>query len=424
MKLPKGWKTALLGSNSEVLTGFPFRSEFYSVDGASVRLLRGDNIAQGSVRWDDAECWPMDKAKGLDRYLLKLGDVVLAMDRTWVKAGLKYARLKTSDLPCLLVQRVARIRGTENLLTDFAAFLISSDRFVQHVKGVQTESAVPHISTEQIKDFPVTIPPLPEQRKIADILSTWDEALEKLDALITSKERRKKGLMQQLLTGESRLSGAKDTKRTLKASEMFANRSERNVGCLPALSVTQDQGVLLRSDLDRRIQHDANNIHTYKVACEGDFIISLRSFEGGLEYTSITGAVSPAYHVIYPIIEMDRSFYRHYFKSPDFIGRLATSVIGIRDGKQVSLEDFRFIRLPYPALNTQKEAGKVLDVCDEELRLLRAQRAAIDQQKRGLMQKLLTGKVRVRDKDTKTNTDRQRQARTYKDGKGPVVDRP
>jgi type I restriction enzyme S subunit len=390
MKLPKGWESKKVGDLFDVQLG-KMLNETARTKGEQYPYLTNYNVQWGRFdlsKRNEMHFSERDKSK----FALKKGDLVVCEGG---EVG-RCAIWRGEVTPCFFQKTLHRLRPINGEI--IPQFMFSYMRFISDSKRVSdltTQSSIAHLTREQFCKLDVIFPPLSEQRKIAEILSTWDDALEKLDALIAVKERRKKGLMQQLLTGESRLSGAKDKKRTLKASEMFANRSERNADGLPALSVTQDQGVLLRSDLDRRIQHDANNIPTYKVAREGDFIISLRSFEGGLEYTAITGAVSPAYHIIYPIIEMDRSFYRHYFKSPDFIGRLATSVIGIRDGKQVSLEDFRFIRLPYPALKTQKEAGKVLDVCDEEMRLLCAQRAAIDQQKRGLMQKLLTGKARV-----------------------------
>lgn len=252
------------------------------------------------------------------------------------------------------------------------------------------------IPITNLRQVRLPVPPLPEQRKIADILTTWDEALTQLDALIEAQERRKKALMQQLLTGRRRLRPNGVPIKHLKASEIFTNRSERNTGALPVLSVTQDQGIVLRSSLERRIAHDEDNVNTYKVVRAGDYVISLRSFQGGLEYSEVTGAVSPAYHVIRPIKEIDQSFYRHYFKSTDFISRLAIATIGIRDGKQISFTDFGFIKLPYPAIEDQKRIGAILDTADQQLTLLRTQRTALDQQKRGLMQRLLTGKLRVK----------------------------
>ena len=251
------------------------------------------------------------------------------------------------------------------------------------------------LTKEALSKTPLLLPHISEQRKIADILTTWDEALTQLDALIDAQERRKKALMQQLLTGRSRLRPYGLPIAHLKASEIFTNRSERNTGALPVLSVTQNQGIVLRSSLERRIAHDEDNINTYKVVRAGDYVISLRSFQGGLEFSEVTGAVSPAYHVIRPIKEIDQSFYRHYFKSTNFISRLAIATIGIRDGKQISFTDFGFIKLPYPGIEDQKRIGAILDTADQQLTLLGTQRTALDQQKRGLMQRLLTGKLRV-----------------------------
>ncbi len=246
-----------------------------------------------------------------------------------------------------------------------------------------------------LSELPVHLPPLPEQRKIADILSTWDESLKTLDALIAAKTRQKQALMQQLLTGKTRVKGAKGGIKFVRASELFTNRSERNTNGLPILSVTQDQGVVLRSSLDRRIGHDEETNGSYKVVRKGDFVISLRSFQGGLEYSEIEGAVSPAYHIIHPRCDLDCLFFKHYFKSADFVSRLATAVIGIRDGKQISFTDFGFIKLPFPPVEDQRRIGILLDTADQELTLLRTQRQTLDQQKRGLMQRLLTGKIRV-----------------------------
>lgn len=264
------------------------------------------------------------------------------------------------------------------------------------LKKIVSGSAQPQIIAQDIRAYSLPAPPIPEQRKIADILNTWDEALEKLDALIAAKDRHKKALMQRLLTGKRRIEGSKGPVKFRRASELFTNRSERNSSGLPILSVTQDQGVVLRSSLDRRITHDEETNATYKIVRKGDFVISLRSFQGGLEYSEIEGAVSPAYHIIHPVSPISERFYRHYFKSPDFIGRLAIAVIGIRDGKQISFTDFGFIRIPYLHPEDQQRIAALLDTCDAELDLLRRQRDALDLQKRGLMQRLLTGRIRVK----------------------------
>ena len=100
------------------------------------------------------------------------------MDRPWIDAGLKYAAVRQSDLPALLVQRVARLRGTLVLETSFLKYVIGSRSFTDYVLGVQTGTAVPHISGGQIRGYEFTLPPLPEQRAIAHILGALDDKIE------------------------------------------------------------------------------------------------------------------------------------------------------------------------------------------------------------------------------------------------------
>jgi type I restriction enzyme S subunit len=144
------WTPVQLGEVADLLTGFPFKSERYVEDETAPRLLRGDNVAQGVLRWDGAKHWSADAVDGLSQYQLREGDVVLAMDRPWIEAGLKYATLRVADLPALLVQRVARLRGSSRLDTGFLRYVIGSQAFTDHVLGIQTGTAVPHISGGQI----------------------------------------------------------------------------------------------------------------------------------------------------------------------------------------------------------------------------------------------------------------------------------
>ena len=118
-----------------------------------MRLVRGDNIVQSRLRWQNVKRWPVRLLDGLDRYQLVSGDVVLAMDRPWIEAGLKYAWISDHDMPCLLVQRVARLRSREDRIGgSFLRLLIGSPQFTQYVLAIQTGTAVPHIkwNTNQV----------------------------------------------------------------------------------------------------------------------------------------------------------------------------------------------------------------------------------------------------------------------------------
>ena len=172
------WSTVQLGEVANLLTGFPFRSDKYVSDPEAPRLLRGANIAQGILRWDAAKRWPQEANEHLAPYWLRKGDVVIAMDRPWIEAGLKSSSVRETDLPSLLVQRVARLRGSDRLDTRFLSYVIGCHDFAQHILSVQTGTAVPHISAQQIKEFEFLLPHVHEQRAIAHILGTLDDKIE------------------------------------------------------------------------------------------------------------------------------------------------------------------------------------------------------------------------------------------------------
>ncbi len=166
-----------LGDHVDLLTGNPFKSADYTDSRDGIRLLRGDNVAQGTIRWDNARYWPAAEAAAYPRYQLQAGDVILAMDRPWVEAGLKYAQLRPEDVPSLLVQRVACLRALPSIDQRFLACLIGSPAFTSYVLGVQTGTAVPHISGGQIQDFEFVLPPPADQRAIGELLGALDDKI-------------------------------------------------------------------------------------------------------------------------------------------------------------------------------------------------------------------------------------------------------
>ena len=168
------WELTTLGAEAELICGFPFRSSEYTDNPCDVRLLRGDNIVQGNIRWANAKRWSLEDAANFEQYELKKDDVVLAMDRPWIDAGLKYAAIGDDDLPCLLLQRTSRLRGGQNLDIRFLRYVIGSPEFTKHIQSITTGSLVPHISSRQIKDFAFKLPPLATQKRIAAVLSALD----------------------------------------------------------------------------------------------------------------------------------------------------------------------------------------------------------------------------------------------------------
>ena len=213
-----------MGSEISLTTGFAFKSSGYTTSDQSIRLLRGDNIIQGSLRWDGVKKWPKSEADNFHKYQLQEGDVVLAMDRPWVNTGLKRAQISGSDLPCLLVQRTACLRGDSNIENRFLMHLISSRAFIQHVLGSQTGLSVPHISGKQISSFAFLKPPFPEQASIAATLDEFQSETQRLEAIyqkkLTALNELKQSILQKAFTGE--LTADTATQATQAAKEEIA----------------------------------------------------------------------------------------------------------------------------------------------------------------------------------------------------------
>jgi type I restriction enzyme S subunit len=173
------WRNVELGDHVDFLTGFPFKSAKYLDDCAgAVRLLRGDNVGQGTLRWDGAKHWPEAERAEYSQFELRERDVILAMDRPWIEAGLKYAWVRSADQPCFLVQRVTRMRGINGLSTDYLRYVIGSQEFTAHVKSITTGVNVPHISGGDIKRFRFLMPPPAQQASITSILGAYDDLIE------------------------------------------------------------------------------------------------------------------------------------------------------------------------------------------------------------------------------------------------------
>jgi type I restriction enzyme S subunit len=200
------WKATTLGAEVDLLSGFAFQSGKYTQAPDSIRLLRGDNIIQRAVRWEDVKNWPKSDCAQYERYFLQEGDVVVAMDRPWTKAGLKHAKLSGDDIPCLLVQRTCRLRCKPRIDRDFLYALLGSEAFTAHVLGSLTGIGVPHISGGQILSFPFHLPPLPLQLEVTQTLNSLRNETHRLESLyrrkIAALDELKKSLLHRAFNGD------------------------------------------------------------------------------------------------------------------------------------------------------------------------------------------------------------------------------
>lgn len=173
-----------------------------------------------------------------------------------------------------------------------------------------------------------------------------------------------------------------------KFSDVFDEYSEKKHPELPALTIIQGKGTILREDSDRNLLYDKSNLSSYKVVRKDDFIVHLRSFEGGLEKANSDGIVSPAYHIFHGD-NADTRFFYPFFRSRYFIDALLKPhVYGIRDGKSIDIAGMKTIRFLVPSFEEQKRIGKFVENLDNTITLQQRKLNSLQKLKKGLLQKM------------------------------------
>ena len=192
------WPKVKLADCVNLLAGFPFKSQQFTNKPDDVPLVKGENVSQGCILWDISKRWLASDWEKMEKFHLLPGDVVVAMDRPWIPAGLKWAFIREGDPKALLVQRCARLRSSNGRLDQtFLRFVIGGPGFENYVIPITTGVNVPHISGQQILDFAFTLPPLPLQWQIAGILSAYDKLMENSQRRIRILEAMARALYRE-----------------------------------------------------------------------------------------------------------------------------------------------------------------------------------------------------------------------------------
>lgn len=229
------------------------------------------------------------------------------------------------------------------------------------------------------------------------------ETLEKFNQYITLHQRKldnlklkKKALLQKLFPKngerypELRFPGFTDAWEQRKADYIFKSVTDKGYPELPVLSASQELGMVYRDQNGIDIQHDKKNETSYKRVLPGQFVIHLRSFQGGFAYSEIEGITSPAYTVMSfkNSSEQYGLFWKHVFKSEIFIKRLETITYGIRDGRSISFSDFKSLLLQYPSFSEQKLIGDSIAVIERGITLHQRKLDHLQLQKKALLQQM------------------------------------
>lgn len=203
---PKHWQCIKLKYCINLLPGFAFKSGSYSSDESGIPLLRGVNVNPGKLNWEDRVCWPRALLASHLKYMLESGDLVIGMDRPWVADGIRVAPVRKCDLPCLLLQRVARLRAAKGITQEFLELVLTSRKFLSYFEPMLTGISVPHISPEQIGNYQAILPPVKEQKAICEFVSqlsrSCEQAIAKEMQIVNGLRQLKASFIAEVVLGK------------------------------------------------------------------------------------------------------------------------------------------------------------------------------------------------------------------------------
>jgi type I restriction enzyme S subunit len=376
---------------------YPSAEEF-SDEG--VPYVSANNFSNGVVDLDGCKKLPEDRAKQFKKGIARNDDVIFAHNATVGPVAL----LKT-DLDYVILGTTATYYRCNNdrLLNHYLLYAMQSNFFVKQYSKVMFQSTRSQVPITAQRKLALLIPSYPEQKAIAQVLSTADAAIHTTEKLIAQKELRKKWLMQQLLAGKKRLKGFENTKWKIQPLENFIKPIVREVPkpSTPYLGIglrSHGKGTFLKYDE----QPEKNSMDNFYVVRPNDLIVNITfAWEQAIAIVrpEDDGALASHRFPTYSFIE-DKGhpdFFRFYILQPRMKFMLQMiSPGGAGRNRVMSKSDFIKLEFLLPDYKEQTAISQVLQAAEKEISLLKTKAEKLRVQKKGLMQQLLTGKVRLK----------------------------
>lgn len=384
--IPNEWEVVKLGDVCEInpKNNDKLPSKFYYIDLESVE--KGILLYKNEIY--------SSKAPSRAKRLLKKGDILFQMVRPYQKNNLYF----NLDGDFVASTGYAQIRTLES--KKYIYCYLNFDKFTNMVIMKCTGSNYPAINSSVLSNIKIPLPPLKEQIKIAEILSEFDTAINLMSNLISQKTKFKKALMQNLLTAKIRFPNFKDKWQVVRLGEILKERKtykEKGLN-LEHVSLTKD-GIIPKSKRYERdfLVKDENK--KYKITKLNDICYNPANLKFGVicKNNYGNGIFSPIYVTFECNKNFDIDFISYYVTQNDFIQKVRKFEEGtVYERMAVSPKDFLSFKIKLPNLDEQKKIAEILSSVDDEINLLNLKLKNLKDLKKGVMQNLLTGKVRVK----------------------------
>ncbi|SHG28067.1 type I restriction enzyme, S subunit [Microbulbifer donghaiensis] len=403
--VPNGWERKPLCDVAEIRTGVA-KGKSNLKDPIEVPYLRVANVQDGHIDLTQVKTIQIERSQ-LERYSLKAGDVLMTEGGDFDKLG-RGDVWRGQINPCLNQNHVFAVRvKTSKLIPYYLASLSGSHYGKSYFLSCAKKSTnLASINSTQLKEFPVLIPPIEEQNKISQILSTWDKAIAATEQLLTNSLRQKKALMQNLLTGKERLPDFQEKWRKVALGEVFNRVTKKNTQHNTNVVTISGQHGLIRQEEFFKKTVASETLDGYFLLKNGQFAYN-KSYSNGYPMGAIKRLNRYDYGVVttlYICFELkdnspaDSDYFEHFFES-GILNRGLTQIAhegGRAHGLlNVKPADFFGLKIDLPPIKEQQKIASILNLADQEVRTLQIKVDCLKREKKALMQQLLTGKRRV-----------------------------
>ena len=386
------WEQRKLGElSSSFEYGLNAAAKEYDGENKYIRITDIDDESREFKQEDITS--PDTDLSSAENYKLSEGDILFA--RTGASVGKSYI-YKASDGLVYYAGFLIRARIKPEYNSEFVFQNTLTGDYEKFIKVTSMRSGQPGVNAQEYSQYQIMMPSKPEQDKISDCLRN-------LDNLITLHQRKynkllnvKKSMLEKMFPKngsnipEIRFKGFTDPWEQRKAKNLFVSTADKGHPELPVLSATQDRGMIRRDENSINIYHDKKNEEGYKRVLPGQFVIHLRSFQGGFAHSAIEGITSPAY-TVFGFSEPEKhnpNYWKYVFTSKEFIRRLETVTYGIRDGRSISYDEFLTMDFVYPTQDEQTEIANYLDTLDRLITLHQRELEKLQYIKKSMLEKM------------------------------------
>ena len=355
------WKKTTLGEIGETMIGLTYSPKDVVENGGTI-VFRSSNIQNGMIDYSDL----VRVTKPIkERIITKEKDILICARNGSQRLIGKNTLLRESDAGNTFGAFMMVYRSDDN---DIIHPLLSTKQYVSQV-AENLGARINQITTSDLNSFDFFLPQESEEkRKIGELFALINERIATQNKIIEDLKKLKSAIIDRLY---SEVKGE-----TCTYSELFTVVTERNSKRTynKVIAASQEYGMVERESLNLKVQFDEELINTYKIINSGDYVIHLRSFQGGFAFSKLQGICSPAYIILRPNDRVEFSYFENYFTSSKFINSLRLVTYGIRDGRSINVEEWLSMKVTLPSKEEQKRIIRTIqsiqDKVSNEIRIL------------------------------------------------------